>query len=151
MRRLSVLAVTVGVLAVSAGGRAIGAPASLASMTGDTPVVTVKKVVETEVCIYGGTSAGVAAAVQARRLGRRVALVTPGGRLGGMSISGLSLTDSGNRAAIGGIAREFYRRVRENYVRNYGSDSPQVRDSQDGFRFEPTVAEKVFVNNPRKT
>ncbi len=84
------------------------------------------------------------AAIQARRLGRRVALVTPGGRLGGMTISGLSLTDSGTRTAIGGIAREFYRRVRENYVRNYGLDSPQVRDCQDGFRFEPKVAEKVI-------
>jgi hypothetical protein len=66
----------------------------------------------TEVCIYGGTSAGVTAAVQLARLGRKVILLEPGAHLGGMTTGGLSYTDSGIKEVIGGMARDFYRQVR---------------------------------------
>ena len=68
-----------------------------------------------DVVVYGGTSAGVAAAVQVKRMGKTVVLIEPTQRLGGLTTGGLGQTDIGNKAAIGGIAREFYERVRKYY------------------------------------
>src|SRR5437667_5490484 len=65
------------------------------------------EVVESDLCVYGGTSAGVAAAVQATPMGKAAVLVESGRHLGGLSSRGLAATDIGNKAAIGGIAREF--------------------------------------------
>jgi hypothetical protein len=90
--------------------------------------------VKTDVCIYGATSAGVAAAVQAHRMGHTVALVAFGSQLGGLSSGGLGATDIGNKAAIGGISREFYDAV----GRHYGKDTAQ-------WTFEPQVAERIFT------
>src|ERR1017187_5627074 len=67
--------------------------------------------IETDVCVYGGTSAGVAAAVQGARMGKRCVLVSPDKRLGGLTSNGLGWTDVGAANAIGGIAREFYHRI----------------------------------------
>ena len=58
-----------------------------------------------DVVIYGGTSAGIAAAVQVKRMGGTVVVVEPGRRIGGLTTGGLGQTDIGNKAAIGGIAR----------------------------------------------
>ncbi len=99
---------------------------------------------EVDLCIYGGTPAGIAAAVRMRRLGKRVVLLEPGRHLGGMTAGGLSATDIGNPQAIGGIAREFYRRIYEFYARTYGPASRQVQDCRNGFFFEPSVAEATF-------
>lgn len=66
------------------------------------------RVIETDVCIYGGTCAGVIAAIQADRMGQRVVLLEFGKHLGGLSSGGLSHTDGGDAAVCGGIAREFY-------------------------------------------
>ena len=66
---------------------------------------------EFDVVIYGGTSAGVIAAVQARRLGKTAVIVGPDFHLGGLSSGGLGFTDTGNKAVIGGLSREFYQRV----------------------------------------
>src|SRR6202040_2593611 len=68
-----------------------------------------------DVVVYGGTSGGVAAAVQAARMGKTVVLIEPGKHLGGLTSGGLGATDIGNKAAIGGLAREFYRRIRKHY------------------------------------
>ena len=62
-----------------------------------------------DVVVYGGTSAGVAAAVQTARMGKTVVLIEPGRHVGGLTSGGLGRTDIGNKRAIGGIAREFYR------------------------------------------
>ena len=70
---------------------------------------------DADVVIYGGTSAGVIAAVQTSRMGKNAVLVSPMKRLGGLTTSGLGATDSGNKAVIGGLAREFYRRVKKHY------------------------------------
>lgn len=86
----------------------------------------------TDVCIYGGTSAGVVAAVQLRRAGRNVVLLEPSGHLGGMTTGGLSYTDIGNKEAIGGISREFYQRVGKKY------------NKPEEWCFEPHVAEQVY-------
>ncbi|MCA9270486.1 MAG: FAD-dependent oxidoreductase, partial [Planctomycetales bacterium] len=62
------------------------------------------RVVEVDVCVYGGTCAGVTAAVQADRMGKSVALLEFGKHLGGLSSGGLSHTDGGDPAVCGGIA-----------------------------------------------
>ena len=113
-----------------------------------------------DVVVYGGTSAGVAAAVQAARMGRSVVLVSPEKHLGGLSSSGLGSTDSGNKAVIGGISREFYQRIHRQYHKdetqkrqtreesgNRGQGTPAVdAEMQTMWAFEPHVAEKVFEN-----
>ena len=70
------------------------------------------------VVVYGGTSASVAAAVQAKRMGKTVVIVCPEKHLGGLSAGGLGWTDSGRKDAVGGISREFYRRVKAHYDRS---------------------------------
>jgi hypothetical protein len=89
---------------------------------------------ETEICVYGGTAGGVAAAVQAARHGHPTVLLEFGSHLGGMSSGGLGQTDIGNKAAIGGLAREFYLRVGKYYGK------------AEAWTFEPHVAERVFFD-----
>jgi hypothetical protein len=108
-----------------------------------------------DVVVYGGTSGGIAAAIQAARMGRSAVLIEPGKHLGGLTSGGLGATDIGNKAAIGGIAREFYRRV----AAHYGNDSAWVQQTRDQYRkqsrrdqtpedtmwtFEPHVAEAIY-------
>ncbi len=71
--------------------------------------------IEYDVVIYGGTSAGIAAAVQVKRMGGTVIVIEPGMRIGGLTTGGLGQTDIGNKGAIGGVAREFYQRVKQYY------------------------------------
>ena len=97
-----------------------------------------------DVVVYGGTAGGAIAAVAAAREGKTVLLVEPGHHIGGMVSGGLGATDFGNRGAIGGYSREFFDRVREHYIKQYGADSKQVKDCSDGFHFEPHVAETTF-------
>ncbi len=68
-----------------------------------------------DVVIYGGNAAGIAAAVQVKRMGKSVLVLEPGDRIGGLTTGGLGQTDIGNKAAIGGIAREFYEGIRRVY------------------------------------
>src|SRR5438552_13630975 len=70
-----------------------------------------------DVCVYGGTSGGVVAAVAAARLGKKVVLVEPGRHLGGMSSGGLGWTDNGSTETIGGLSREFYQRIYRYYLK----------------------------------
>ena len=74
--------------------------------------------IESDVCVFGATPGGIAAAIQATRMGKSVVLVEPGKFLGGMTTGGLGATDIGNKAAIGGIAREFYRRIAKHYAQD---------------------------------
>lgn len=111
---------------------------------------------ETDICIYGGTASGVAAAVQAARMGQSVVLVEPTRRLGGLTTGGLGQTDIGNKQAIGGIAREFYRRVRQHYTNDAAWKWETRQQYQDGgqtrtapnedamWTFEPSVALKIL-------
>ena len=68
-----------------------------------------------DLVIYGGTSAGVSAAVQAKRMGLAAVVVEPSYRIGGLTTGGLGQTDIGNKEAFGGIAIEFYTAVRTWY------------------------------------
>jgi hypothetical protein len=88
--------------------------------------------VSVDLCIYGGTPAGITAAITAAQRNRTVILLEPGPRLGGMTTSGLGFTDIGNKAAIGGLAREFYSRLGREY------------EAKEAWTFEPHVAQRVF-------
>jgi hypothetical protein len=70
---------------------------------------------ETDILIYGATSGGLAAAIQARRMGKTVVVLDPGTHIGGLTTGGLSWTDIGNKIVVGGIAREFYQRIKKKY------------------------------------
>ena len=111
-----------------------------------------------DVVIYGGTSAGVVAAVQAKKMGKSVIIVCPDTHLGGLSSGGLGWTDTGNKAVIGGLAREFYHRIWRHYANDdawqwqsrdaYGNKG-QGNKAIDGEQrtmwiFEPHAAEAVF-------
>ena len=53
---------------------------------------------ESDVIIYGGTSAAVTAAVQVANSGHSVIVVSPDKHLGGLSSGGLGWTDSGSKS-----------------------------------------------------
>jgi hypothetical protein len=69
------------------------------------------RTIEADVCVYGGTSGGVVAAIQAKRMGRQAVLLEFGKHVGGLTTGGLSHTDGGGPSVCGGIAREFYDRA----------------------------------------
>lgn len=94
--------------------------------------VFAQKSMEVDVCVYGGTSAGVIAAYTVQKLGKKAILIEPGGRIGGLTSGGLGYTDIGNKYAISGISRDFYRRV----GKHYGKFEQWI--------FEPKVAERIF-------
>jgi Flp pilus assembly protein TadD len=97
-----------------------------------------------DVVVYGATPAGLVAAVAAARQGKAVLLLQGDAHVGGMVTGGLGATDTGNRAAIGGVSREFFDRVRAYYAQKYGPRSRQVAECSGGFHFEPHVAALVF-------
>ena len=111
-----------------------------------------------DVVVYGGTSAGIIAAVQAKRMGKSVVVVAPEKHLGGLSAGGLGFTDTGDKSVIGGLSREFYQRVWSHYdtaaawkwqTRDEYGNKGQGTPAMDGehrtmWIFEPHVAEKVF-------
>lgn len=113
---------------------------------------------EHEIVIYGGTSAAVVAAVQAKKLGKSVVIVSPDKHLGGLSSGGLGFTDTGNKAVIGGLSREFYHRIWKHYQTdaawrwqkraaygNKGQGTPAIDGEQRTmWIFEPHAAEQVF-------
>jgi hypothetical protein len=104
-----------------------------------------------DVVIYGGTSAGVAAAVQAKRMGKTAIIVCPEKHLGGLTAGGLGWTDSGRKEAVGGFAREFYRRIKKHYdkpdawIYQKPQEYSRYRPEDDAmWVFEPHVAEQTF-------
>jgi len=105
---------------------------------------TVAPAVEYDVVVYGGTSGGVSAAVQVKRMGKSVIVIEPGKHLGGLSAGGLGATDIGNKAAIGGISREFYQRIFREYHTGKAAAPTKTPGDDSQWHFEPHVAEKVF-------
>jgi len=111
-----------------------------------------------DLVIYGGTAGAVTAAVQAKKMGKSVIIVSPDKHLGGLSAGGLGFTDTGDKSVIGGLARDFYHRVWQHYEQpeawrqqqqsDYGNKG-QGTPAMDGVNrtmwiFEPHVAENVF-------
>ena len=108
---------------------------------------------EANVIVYGDTSAAITAAIQVRRMGKSVLIVAPSKHLGGLTTAGLGATDIGNKAAIGGLSREFYRRIKQYYAspaawRQQKKDeyrSRRQRQGDDGmWTFEPHVATQIY-------
>ena len=111
-----------------------------------------------DIVIYGGTSAGVIAAVQAKKMGKSVVIVGPDRHLGGLSSGGLGYTDSGDKSVIGGLSRNFYHRVWQYYQQpetwvhqkreafgNKGQGTVAMdQRERTMWIFEPSIAEKVF-------
>ncbi|MBQ8778723.1 MAG: FAD-dependent oxidoreductase [Alistipes sp.] len=87
---------------------------------------------ECDVCVYGGTSSGVIAAYAVAKQGKKVLLVEPAYRLGGLSSGGLGMTDIGNKQVVKGLSLDFYRRVGQHY------------GALEQWIFEPSVAESIF-------
>ena len=118
------------------------------------------KVYEADIIVYGGTSGAVTSAIQSAREGKSVILVSPDKHLGAMSSAGLTFTDSGRAYTIGGISREFYRRIYEHYQdpkawnwlklendKLRGQNVKAIKhDDKTMWIFEPKVAERVFDN-----
>jgi hypothetical protein len=112
--------------------------------------------ISADVVIYGGTSAGITAAIQTAKLGKSVVLIEPTNRLGGLTTGGLGQTDIGNKQVIGGISREFYRNIKRYYedsanwvwqLRSEYKDGGQTRSGKDEdamWTFEPSAALKVY-------
>ena len=86
-----------------------------------------------EVCIYGGSSACVTAAYSAATMGSHVTIICPDVTIGGMTTGGLGQTDIGNKQAVIGLARQFYRKLGEHYGRF------------EQWLFEPHVAEEILM------
>lgn len=109
-----------------------------------------------DLVIYGGTSAGIAAAIQAKRMNKSVILIEPGSRIGGLTTGGLGQTDIGNKSAIGGISREFYSAIKTYYDDTANWKWQEKAEYQDGgqtrtaagetsmWTFEPSAALKVY-------
>lgn|GEM_PF-647749 len=110
-----------------------------------------------DIVVYGGTSGGVTAAVQAARSGRSVVLITPKAHLGGLTSSGLGWTDLGDESILGGLSREFYEAVYDHYQDDaawtweakqlgMGGQGGPAFNASLGIAsvFEPKVAESIF-------
>src|SRR5689334_18100707 len=113
---------------------------------------------QSDVLVYGCTSGAITAAIQTKKMGKSVVMGCPEKHLGGLTAGGLGWTDSGNKAVIGGLSREFYHRVWQHYEtpeawrwqkrEQYGNKG-QGTDAVDKsgrtmWIFEPHVAEAIF-------
>ena len=117
---------------------------------------------EADIIVYGATSSGVMAAIQAARLNKSVMLLEPKTHIGGLTTGALGATDIGNKGVIGGLSREFYRRV----AQHYADDAAWTKETREEFfanrskrttlkdvsgedatmwTFEPHVAQAIFA------
>ena len=87
---------------------------------------------EYDICIYGGTSAGVIAAYSAKMMNKKVLLIEPQNRLGGLTSGGLGFTDIGNKQVVTGLSKDFYRRLGTHYGK------------LEQWIFDPKVADSIF-------
>ncbi len=111
-----------------------------------------------DIVVYGGTSGGIIAAIQAAKSGRSVVLVSPTEYLGGLTTSGLGFTDLGRDSILGGLSREFYTRLYDHYAdddawrwekrdqyENIGQGVPALNSrTKIASTFEPSAATTVF-------
>jgi FAD dependent oxidoreductase len=98
------------------------------------PVINKKntELVKEDLIVYGATPAGITCAIQAKKMGLTVAVVEFGRHIGGITASGLGATDFGAKEAIGGLSREFYKRIGDYYGK------------EEQWLFEPKAAASVF-------
>ena len=131
-------------VAVLAPAASLGLPAAAAAA---------EEIVTRQIVIYGGTSGGLVAGIAARKFGKTVIVIEPSRHVGGLSSGGLGATDIGNKAAIGGLSREFYQRVARHYAadtawkherRDAYESKRKAPDEREMWTFEPHVAERVY-------
>lgn len=96
------------------------------------------QVIEKDICIYGGISAGVIAGYSSHKLGKSAIIIEPGRHLGGMTASGLGSTDIGNKYAITGLSKDFYRRMGTRY------------NNFEQWNLEPFAAESLFIDYTKR-
>ncbi|MBL9157538.1 MAG: FAD-dependent oxidoreductase [Verrucomicrobiales bacterium] len=105
---------------------------------------------EADICVFGGTSGGVIAAVQVARMGKRVILLEPGRHLGGMTSGGLSAVDIGDPRSVGGLAREYFTRLAATTGTVLAWDKPFASKgggpaTGGAYAIEPHEAERLFI------
>ncbi len=115
-----------------------------------------------DVVVYGASSGGIAAAIQAKRMGKSVVLLEPSARMGGLTTGGLGQTDIGNKSAIGGFSREFYAGIKTHYSNPENWKWQTSQSYMDGgqtrtepgeptmWTFEPSAALKVYSDFIKK-
>ncbi len=142
-----------GVHILRVAGEALLFLAFCLATLGSGPVAA--KQYDADILIYGGTPAGIIAAVQASSMGKTVVLVEPGNRLGGAMSGGLGWSDIGNEETIGGLSLEFFKQVYRYYANNQAwkaqpRSSYQLQGSYaiaaggPMWTFEPHVGEHIF-------
>lgn len=104
----------------------------------------------TDLVVYGCTPAGLTAAITAKSHGRSVVLLCRDGHVGGMTTNGLGWADTGNHAAIGGMARRFYQDVKAHYdavgYKGIATSQSKTTGEEDAmWVFEPRVAEAIYM------
>ena len=106
-----------------------------------------------DIVIYGGTSAGISAAIQSSRSGKSVVVIEPSNRIGGLTTGGLGATDIGSKSSIGGISLEFYKNVKKHYdnpaswkfqLASEYSESRTKPGEEAMWTFEPSVALNIY-------
>ena len=119
----------------------------------DLPIVRATEMAD--IVIYGGTSSGIIAAVQAHRVGKSVVLIEPSNHIGGLTTGGLGATDIGNKSVIGGLARDFYHRIWKHYQndaawdretrKQHNARDPRYNPKDETmWKFEPHVAAQIY-------
>lgn len=105
-----------------------------------------------DVIIYGGTPAGITAAIEVANSNKSVLLISPEGTyLGGMITNGLGATDYTSSAIIGGTTKDFFKELKS----FYSDDSNWFAGTKESFYkynsypemmmwFEPKAAKFVF-------
>ena len=96
--------------------------------------VFAQNVRKVDILIYGGSSAGVMAAYTAKKMGKSVLVIEPSNHIGGLTTGGLGATDIGNKYAISGLAKDFYRKIGAHYSK------------LEQWTFEPHVASKIYAD-----
>ena len=109
-----------------------------------------------DIVVYGGTSGGIIAGIQAGAMGKSVVVIEPSGHIGGLTTGGLGRTDIGNKQVIGGLSRDFYIRIAKHYAKpsswNWQKEDAYVTKGQTStdagedamWTFEPSAATTVY-------
>lgn len=112
-------------------------------------------VITCDILIYGGTSAGVVAAVQAKHLGKSVILINPGKHVGGATSNGIGWVDQLHHHLVGGITKEFFQHVWRYYQTDaaWKYEPKHLMRNQRGYPnpndhtmwiLEPHIGERIF-------
>lgn len=108
-----------------------------------------------DIVVYGATSAGVTAAIQAKCMGKSVILIHPGMHVGGMTSNGLGAADSNHHYLVGGLTDRFFHHMwlyyqnddawkfEDKHLMNDQQGNPHL-DEHTMWLYEPHVAERIF-------